>query len=323
LLAGYTDEASAWREWLLRAVAGKPSELNIMYGLAGERRLPELELGWLPGYEGSSPVRIGNAAWEQFQLDVYGELMDALHLARKGGLPPDENAWRVERTLTDYLESAWTRPDNGIWEMRGPQRHFTHSKVMAWVALDRMVKAVESFGLAGPLERWLHVRTRIHEDICRNGFDAEQNSFVQYYGGTELDASLLMIPLVGFLPPSDPRIKGTVEAVERGLMADGFVLRYRCDPKIDGLPPGEASFLPCTFWFADNLMLLGRKADARRLFERLLGLCNDVGLLSEEYDPRTKRLLGNFPQAFSHVALINSAWNLSRAAGPAADRPRS
>jgi GH15 family glucan-1,4-alpha-glucosidase len=323
LLAGYTDEASAWREWLLRAVAGKPSELNIMYGLAGERRLPELELGWLPGYEGSSPVRIGNAAWEQFQLDVYGELMDALHLARKGGLPPDENAWRVERTLTDYLESAWTRPDNGIWEMRGPQRHFTHSKVMAWVALDRMVKAVESFGLAGPLERWLHVRTRIHEDICRNGFDAEQNSFVQYYGGTELDASLLMIPLVGFLPPSDPRIKGTVEAVERGLMADGFVLRYRSDPKIDGLPPGEAPFLPCTFWFVDNLMLLGRKADARRLFERLLGLCNDVGLLSEEYDPRAKRLLGNFPQAFSHVALINSAWNLSRATGPAADRQRS
>ena len=323
MLAGYTEEAAAWREWLLRAVAGKPSELNIMYGLAGERRLPELELGWLPGYEGSSPVRTGNAAWEQFQLDVYGELMDALHLARKGGLPPDENAWRVERTLTDHLESAWTQPDNGIWEMRGPKRHFTHSKVMAWVALDRMVKAVESFGLSGPVERWRNVRAKIHDDVCRHGFDPAQNTFVQYYGGTELDASLLMIPLVGFLPPGDPRIRGTVDAIERGLMADDFVLRYRSHPKIDGLPPGEAPFLPCTFWLADNFALLGRTEDARRLFERLLGLCNDVGLLSEEYDPRTKRLLGNFPQAFSHIALINTAWNLSQARGPATDRQQA
>ncbi|MGH7930483.1 MAG: glycoside hydrolase family 15 protein, partial [Candidatus Binatia bacterium] len=323
MLAGYTAEAAAWREWLLRAVAGKASELNIMYGLAGERRLTELELGWLPGYEGSSPVRIGNGAWNQFQLDVYGELMDALHLTRRGGLSPDENAWRLERSLTDHLESAWTEPDNGIWEMRGPKRHFTHSKVMAWVAVDRMVKAVERFGLQGPVERWRNVRAKIHDEVCRHGFDSGRNTFVQYYGGTELDASLLMIALVGFLPPADPRVKGTVEAIERDLMADGFVLRYRTDPAIDGLPPGEAPFLPCTFWLADNLTLLGRREDARRLFERLLGLCNDVGLLSEEYDPRTKRLLGNFPQAFSHVALINTAWNLSRPRGPAADRQQS
>jgi GH15 family glucan-1,4-alpha-glucosidase len=323
MLAGYTAEACAWREWLLRAVAGKPSELNIMYGLAGERRLPEMELKWLPGYEGSSPVRIGNAACEQFQLDVYGELMDAMHLARRGGLDPDDNAWRVERSLTEYLESAWSQPDNGIWEMRGPKRHFTHSKVMAWVAVDRMVKAVERFRLEGSVERWRSLRATIHEEVCRNGFDRERNAFVQYYGGKELDASLLMIPLVGFLPASDPRVKGTVEAIERGLIADGFVLRYRTKPDVDGLPPGEAAFLACTFWLADNFALLGRKEDARRLFERLLALRNDVGLLAEEYDPRTNRLLGNFPQAFSHVALINTAWNLSRDRGPAADRQAS
>jgi len=320
MLAGYTAEAAAWRDWLLRAVAGKPSQLNIMYGLAGERRLPEMELNWLPGYEGSAPVRIGNAAWEQFQLDVYGELMDAMHLARRGGLAPDENAWRVERALTDYLESAWSEPDNGIWEVRGPKRHFTHSKVMAWVAVDRMVKAVENFGLQGPVERWRGVRAKIHDEVCRNGFDRERNTFVQYYGGTELDASLLMIALVGFLPPSDPRIKGTVEAIERDLMADGFVLRYRTKQNIDGLPPGEAPFLACSFWLADNLALMGRREDARLLFERLLGLCNDVGLLAEEYDPATKRHLGNFPQAFSHVALINTASNLSQSQGPAKDR---
>lgn len=323
MLAGYTAEACAWREWLLRAVAGKPSELNIMYGLAGERRLPEMELKWLPGYEGSSPVRIGNAACEQFQLDVYGELMDAMHLARRGGLDPDDNAWRVERSLTEYLESAWSQPDNGIWEMRGPKRHFTHSKVMAWVAVDRMVKAVERFGLGGSVERWRSLRATIHEEVCRNGFDPERMSFVQYYGGKELDASLLMIPLVGFLPASDPRVRGTVKAIERDLMADGFVLRYRTKPDVDGLPPGEAAFLACTFWLADNFALLGRKEDARRLFERLLALRNDVGLLAEEYDPRTNRLLGNFPQAFSHVALINTAWNLSRDRGPAADRQAS
>ena len=323
MLAGYTAEACAWREWLLRAVAGKPSQLNIMYGLAGERRLTELELDWLPGYEGSSPVRIGNAACLQFQLDVYGELMDALHLARRGGLEPDENAWRVERALTQYLESAWSEPDNGIWEMRGPKRHFTHSKVMAWVAVDRMVKAVERFGLQGPVERWRSLRATIHEEVCRNGFDRERNRFVQYYGGAELDASLLMIPLVGFLPASDARVRGTVEAIERDLMADGFVLRYRTKQDIDALPPGEAAFLACSFWLADNLALLERKQDALRLFERLLSLCNDVGLLSEGYDPGNKRLLGNFPQALSHLALINPACNLSRDRGPAADRQSS
>ena len=323
MLGGYTEEARAWREWLLRAVAGQASELNIMYGLHGERRLTELELDWLPGYEGSSPVRIGNAAYGQFQLDVYGELMDAMHVARRGGLDPDENAWRVERALTGYLESAWSKPDNGIWEMRGPQRHFTHSKVMAWVAVDRMVKAVERFGLEGPAERWRNLRATIHAEVCRNGFDRERNTFVQYYGAKELDASLLMIPLVGFLPASDSRVKGTVEAIERDLVIDGFVLRYRTTPEVDALPPGEGPFLACTFWLVDNLALLGRNQDALRLFERLLNLRNDVGLLSEEYDPNTKRLLGNFPQAFSHVGLVNSACNLSRDQGPATDRQHS
>jgi len=323
MLGGYIEEACAWREWLLRAVAGKPSQLNIMYGLAGERRLTELELGWLPGYEGSSPVRIGNAACYQFQLDVYGELMDAMHLARRAGLHPDENAWRVERALMDYLESAWNEPDNGIWEMRGPKRHFTHSKIMAWVAVDRMVKAIERFGLEGPVERWRKLRSIIHDEVCGLGFDRERNTFVQYYGGKELDASLLMIPLVGFLPASDPRVRGTVEAIERDLMADGFVLRYRTSPEIDALPPGEATFLACTFWLADNYWLLGRGDDARRLFERLLSLCNDVGLLSEGYDPADQRLLGNFPQALSHLALVNTACNLSQDRGPAADRQRS
>jgi len=323
MLAGYVDEARAWREWLLRAVAGNPSELNIMYGLSGERRLTELELGWLPGYAGSAPVRTGNAACEQFQLDVYGEVMDAMHLARRSGLAPDENAWRVQLALTEFLESAWSEPDNGIWEMRGPRRHFTHSKVMAWVALDRMVKGVERFGLSGPVERWRKLRAIIHDEVCARGFSAERHAFVQYYGGTQLDAGLLMIPLVGFLPSSDARVKGTVEAIERDLMEDGFVLRYRTRPDIDALPPGEAAFLACSFWLADNLALLGRYRDARSLFERLLSLCNDVGLLSEGYDPVNRRLLGNFPQALSHLALINTAFNLSRAAGPAADRQSS
>jgi GH15 family glucan-1,4-alpha-glucosidase len=323
MMGGYTEEARAWREWLLRAVAGKPSQLNIMYGLAGERRLPELALEWLPGYEGSSPVRMGNAAYRQFQLDVFGEVMDALHLARKVGLEPDENAWRVERALLDYLEGAWKEPDEGIWEVRGPRRHFTHSKVMAWVAVDRMVKAVERFGLQGPVERWHGLRAAIHEEVCRKGFDPDRNSFVQYYGGKELDASLLMLPLVGFLPASDPRVRGTVEAIERHLVTDSFVARYLTTPEVDGLPPGEGVFLACTFWLADNLELLGRHDDALRLFERLLELRNDVGLLAEEYDPGARRLVGNFPQAFSHVALVNTACNLSRRVGPAADRQRS
>jgi GH15 family glucan-1,4-alpha-glucosidase len=323
MLGGYIDEACAWREWLLRAVAGKPSQLNIMYGLSGERRLTELELGWLPGYAGSAPVRIGNAAWAQLQLDVYGELMDAMHLARRSGLAPDENAWRVQRALTEFLESAWSEPDNGIWEMRGPKRHFTHSKVMAWVAVDRMIKGVERFGLDGPVERWRKLRSNIHEEVCRKGFDHEQNTFVQYYGGKELDASLLMIALVGFLPAGDVRVRGTVEAIERDLMSNGFVLRYRTNPDIDALPPGEAAFLACSFWLADNFALVGRHEDARRLFERLLTLCNDVGLLSEGYDPANRRLLGNFPQALSHLALVNTAFNLSRVTGPAADRQSS
>ena len=323
MLGGYIEEACAWREWLLRAVAGKPSQLNIMYGLAGERRLTELELAWLPGYQDSAPVRIGNAASRQFQLDVYGELMDAMHVARRGGLEPDENAWHVERALTEFLESAWNEPDNGIWEMRGPKRHFTHSKVMAWVAVDRMIKAVERFGLDGPLDRWRSLRATIHAEVCRRGFDRERNTFVQYYGGKELDASLLMIPMVGFLPPHDARVRGTIEAIERDLMADGFVLRYRTKRETDALPPGEAAFLACSFWLADNFALSGRNEDARRLFERLLNLRNDVGLLSEGYDPADKRLLGNFPQALSHLALVNTAFNLSRDHGPAKDRQQS
>jgi GH15 family glucan-1,4-alpha-glucosidase len=322
MLGGHVDEARAWREWLLRAVAGNPAQLNIMYGLSGERRLTELVLPWLPGYCDSAPVRIGNAAWEQFQLDVYGEVMDAMHLARRSGIPSNENAWRVQLALADHLESAWREPDNGIWEMRGPKRHFTHSKVMAWVAFDRMVKAVERFDSSGPVERWRALRATIHEEVCAKGFDARQNSFVQYYGGTELDASLLMIPLVGFLRASDARVRGTIEAIERDLMSDGLVLRYPTKPHIDGLPPGEATFLTCSFWLADNLALLGRHQDARQLFERLLQLCNDVGLLSEGYDTANKRLLGNFPQALSHLSLINTAFNLSRATGPAADRQK-
>jgi GH15 family glucan-1,4-alpha-glucosidase len=323
LLGGYTEEAQAWREWLLRAVAGEPSRLNIMYGLAGERRLPEVEIGWLPGYENSRPVWIGNAAHRQFQLDVYGELMDSLHLVRRHGLHPDENAWRVQSVLMDFLESAWPKPDDGIWEVRGSQRHFTHSKVMAWVAFDRSVKAVERFGLDGPVEHWRAVRTAIHDDVCSKGFDKNRNSFVQSYEGKELDASLLMMPLVGFLPPSDPRIRGTVAAIERELVTDGFVARYATKQEVDGLPPGEGLFLPCTFWLADNLALIGRQDDARQLFERLLNLRNDVGLLSEEYDTGKRRLLGNFPQAFTHVSLINTAHNLSLPTGPAKDRQTS
>jgi GH15 family glucan-1,4-alpha-glucosidase len=316
--AGYQDEARAWRDWLLRAAAGNPAQLNIMYGLAGERRLSELELDWLPGYEGARPVRIGNAAYKQFQLDVFGEVMASLHLARKVGIECDENAWRVQRGLLGYLEKAWRDPDEGIWEVRGPRRHFTHSKVMAWVAFDRGIKEVERFGLEGPVETWRALRKEIHEEVCRKGFDAGQNSFVQYYGARELDASLLMIPLIGFLPPRDPRVVGTVAAIERHLMTDGFVARYPTETGVDGLPPGEGAFLACTFWLADNLAVQGRREEARRLFERLLDLRNDVGLLSEEYDPKAQRLLGNFPQAFSHVGLVNTATNLVRAGRPLA-----
>jgi GH15 family glucan-1,4-alpha-glucosidase len=321
MLGGYVDEAQAWREWLLRAVAGMPSQIQIMYGLSGERRLTELELGWLPGYEGAAPVRIGNAAYGQRQLDIFGEVMDALHVARRDGLPTEENTWRVQRDLLRYLETVWTEPDEGIWEMRGPRRHFTHSKVMAWVALDRAVKGVERFGLEGDAARWRALRDTIHAEVCEKGYDPDRRTFVQYYGATDPDASLLMMPLVGFLPPSDPRVRGTVAAVERELMHDGFVLRYRTRPDVDGLPPGEGAFLACTFWLADNLVLLGREAEARAIFERLLGLANDVGLLSEQYDPVARRLTGNFPQAFTHVSLINTACNLAGLPGPAARRP--
>jgi GH15 family glucan-1,4-alpha-glucosidase len=324
MLAGYKEEAAAWREWLLRAVAGDPSQLHILYGPAGERRLPELELDWLPGYEGSRPVRIGNAALNQRQLDVYGEVADALHYARRGGIGGGFPAWALEKLLIRALETAWTEPDEGIWEVRGPRRHFTHSKVMAWVAFDRAVKAVERFQLpGGSVDRWRQKRAEVHAEVCARGYDPDRRAFTRYYGSRDLDASLLMIPLVGFLPPEDERVRGTVEAIERELSTDGLVWRYREDGQVDGLPPGEGAFLMCSFWLVDNLALLGRRDAARRLFERLLDLRNDVGLLSEQYDPAQKRLIGNFPQAFSHVALVNSAYNLSREGGPAHHRKAS
>ena len=318
--AGYHEEARAWREWLLRAAAGKPSQLHIMYGLAGERRLTEFELPELPGYEGSKPVRIGNAAHAQFQLDVFGEVMDVLHQCLRVGLDAGDAAWRIERAIIDFLESNWHRPDSGIWEVRGPLRHFTHSKLMAWVAMDRAVKSAEHFGLDGPSMQWRAVRDAIHADVCRRGYNAELNAFVQSYDTTFLDASLLMMPLVGFLPPEDPRVRGTVEAIERHLMQDGFVARYQTTPEIDGLPSGEGAFLLCSFWLVDNLALIGRHDDAVRLFEQILAIRSDVGLLAESYDVAAKRLVGNYPQAFSHVGLINTARNLSRGGGPADER---
>ncbi|MGE5612079.1 MAG: glycoside hydrolase family 15 protein [Bacillota bacterium] len=323
MATGYTDEARAWRQWLVNAAAGIPEDLQIMYGVAGERRLTELELPWLPGYEGSKPVRIGNDAYRQRQLDVYGEVMDAMHLARRTGLEPQENAWRVQWALMRFLENAWHEPDNGLWEIRGSRRQFVHSKVMAWVAMDRAVKAVEQFGLEGDARKWRQIRQRIHEEVCREGFNAELNSFVQYYGSKDPDASLLMLPLVGFLPATDPRMVGTVEYIQRRLVRGGFVERYPSESNVDGLPTGEGAFLICSFWLADNLALLGRYAEAKDLFERLLAIRNDVGLLSEEYDPQTRRLLGNFPQAFSHVGLVNTARNLEKGGEPAKDRARA
>jgi GH15 family glucan-1,4-alpha-glucosidase len=321
LNCGLHDEAGAWREWLLRAVAGDPSTVQIMYGLAGERRLTELELDWLPGYENSKPVRIGNAASRQFQLDVYGEVLDAMYHARLAGIGASEEGWRVGRALVESVERLWEKPDEGIWEVRGPRQHFTHSKVMAWVAADRAVKALETFGREGPIERWRSLRDAIHAQVCERGFDPQLNSFVQAYGSKLLDASLLMIPLVGFLPPDDERVRGTVTAIEHHLRHDGFVARYDTSQTADGLPPGEGAFLACTFWLADNLALVGRRDEAERLFERLLKLRNDVGLLSEEYDARQQRQVGNFPQAFSHVGLVNTALNLARPAeGPAEKR---
>lgn len=318
--SGYTEEARAWREWLLRSVAGHPQELQVLYGIAGERRLTELELDWLDGYAGSRPVRIGNAAHAQFQLDIWGEVMDALHLERRHSIEHGAEAWDLQVALMEFLESAWEKPDNGIWEVRGPRRHFTHSKVMAWVAFDRAVKAVELFGLEGPVERWRALRDRIHADVMRSGFNQQRKAFVQYYGAEGLDASLLMMPLVGFIPAMDPRMRSTVAAIERELMHDGFVKRYASQQNVEHLPPGEGAFLPCSFWLADNLALAGQETKARALFERLLSLCNDVGLIAEEYDPELKRQTGNFPQAFTHVSLINSAYNLSLARGPAHHR---
>jgi GH15 family glucan-1,4-alpha-glucosidase len=311
LSSGYREEAIAWREWLLRAAAGSPKDLQIMYGLHGEQRLVEFTLDWLPGFAGSRPVRIGNAAYSQLQFDVYGELIGALHTARRFGLEESDAAWALQLVVIDHLEQIWREPDEGIWEVRGPRRHFVHSKLMAWLAFDRMIASAESFGLKGPIEHWRRVCDTIHADICRNGFDGYRNTFVQYYGATSVDAALLFIPIVGFLPPDDTRVAGTVAAIERELMQDGLLRRYRDASDVDGLPGREGAFLACSFWLCDVYQLSGRAADARALFERLLGYANDLGLLAEEYDPRASRQLGNFPQAFSHVSLINTAHALS------------
>ena len=328
--AGFVSEANAWREWLLRAIAGDPSKLQIMYGVAGERRLPEWEIPWLSGYQGAAPVRIGNAAVDQFQLDVYGEVMDALHVARETARqlnaldrpihqPTNDDgsihdvSWPLQRKLMEFLETGWSKPDEGIWEVRGPRRHFVHSKVMAWVAVDRAIAGVTDHRLPGPLDKWNKMRDDIRADILANGYDNERGTFTQYYGSKELDAALLNIPLVGFLPGSDPRVKGTVAAIERELLSDGFVRRYTTTENVDGLPPGEGAFLACTFWLADNYTAVGRIDEAVELFERLLDLRNDVGLLAEEWDPVAQRMTGNFPQAFSHVPLVYTARNLSRA----------
>ncbi|HEV3133928.1 MAG TPA: glycoside hydrolase family 15 protein [Acidimicrobiia bacterium] len=324
--AGYEEEAKAWRAWLLRATAGEPDDLQIMYGPAGERRLTEWEVPWLPGYQGSKPVRVGNAASEQFQLDVYGEVIDALYESRRGAIVErDFHAFDLILALVDFLEDAWKRPDEGIWEVRGPRQHFTHSKVMAWVAFDRIVRGLHEFGTEGDAyapARFAAIRDEIHAEVCAKAYDADRKTFVQAYGSSNLDAALLMMPLVGFLPATDERMQGTVAAIQRELTTDGFVRRYSTDTAVDGLPPGEGVFLPCTFWMADNLALMGRVDEARALFERLIGLANDVGLLAEEYDPESGRHLGNFPQAFTHVALVNSGCNLSHLAGPAHHRSK-
>ena len=320
LSCGYRDEALAWRAWVLRAAAGLPEHLQIMYGLAGERQLTEVELPWLDGYEGSRPVRIGNAASDQLQIDVYGEIMDALHVGRKSLLEPSNTSWNFQKVLLSDLVDKWRQPDEGIWEIRGGRRDFTHSRVMAWVAFDRGIKAVEDFGLSGPVERWREVREAIRDDVLANGWNEARGSFVQSYGGDALDASLLLIPLVGFLPPDDQRVVATVEAIQRELVEDGLVLRYRPERAPDGVSGGEGTFLVCSFWLADALTMMGRIDEAEALFEHLLSLRNDLGLLAEEYDPRAGRQLGNFPQAFSHVGLVNTAHNLASARGPAEQR---
>ena len=321
--AGYYEEAQAWRDWLLRAVAGSPGQLQIMYGIAGERRLTEWTAPWLPGYENSAPVRIGNAAHSQLQLDVFGEIMDVHHQARRSGLSTNESGWPVQLEFLEHLKKVWKEPDEGIWEVRGAPRHFTHSKVMAWVAYDRAIKSAETFGLEGPLDEWRKLRDEIYEEVCAKAFDDELGTFVQSYGSKQLDASLLLMPSIGFLPVSDPRVKGTVAAIERRLLRQGFVMRYNTEGPDDGLPPGEGAFLACSFWLVDVYMLQGRVADAEQMFRRLIALRNDVGLLSEEYDLRVKRLVGNFPQAFSHMALVNSAYNLTRSEKPVEQRAQA
>ena len=309
---GYYDEARAWRAWLGRVMAGSPEQVQIMYGIAGERRLPEWIVEWLPGYEGAQPVRIGNGAVNQLQLDVYGEVMNALHLARVGGLQSDDTVWSIQRAMLNHLDTVWQEADEGIWETRGGRQQFTFSKVMAWVAFDRALKSAEMFGLPGPLDHWRDLRAQIHADVCEKSWNAPMNSFVQAYHGDALDASLLLIPLLGFLPPDDARVTGTVHAIETELTHDGLVKRYHTTEVADGLPPGEGTFLACSFWLVDNLALQGRFDEAHAMFERLIGLANDVGLLSEEYDTVAKRLVGNFPQAFSHVALVHTGMNLMR-----------
>jgi GH15 family glucan-1,4-alpha-glucosidase len=323
LYSGFQSEATAWRKWLLRAIAGNPSELQIMYGVAGERRLTEYTADWLTGYDGN-PVRIGNAAAEQFQLDVYGEVMDALHQGRRAGLKADDPAWGLQCKLMQFVEAHWMEPDEGIWEVRGGPKQFVHSKLMAWVAADRAVRAIEEFSLDGPVEKWTKLRDDIRRDILEKGYDRKRRTFTQFYGSDELDAALLMVPLVGFLPPTDERVVGTVAAVEEHLMRDGFVQRYtqHRDTDVDGLPPGEGAFLACTFWLADNYALMGRQDEARETFTRLLSLCNDVGLLAEEYDTAAGRLVGNFPQAFSHVPLIDTARTISSSLSPTQARAR-
>jgi GH15 family glucan-1,4-alpha-glucosidase len=318
--AGYFEEAEAWREWLLRAVAGSPEQLQIMYGIGGERRLTEWVADWLPGYEKSSPVRIGNAAHTQLQLDMFGEIMDVHHQARRGGLTTNESGWDAQVKFLEYLARIWREPDQGIWEMRGPAQHFTYSKVMAWVAFDRTIKSAESFGLEGPLDDWRKLRDEICDDVCRHGYNKKLGTFVQAYGSDQLDASLLLLPNVGFLPVTDPRIAGTIKAIEQRLLRDGLVMRYSTEEVEDALPPGEGAFLACSFWLVDVYILQERLDEAENLFRRLVGLCNEVGLLSEEYDPSSKRLIGNFPQAFSHVALVSSAYNLTRVRKPVHQR---
>ena len=320
LNAGYRDEARHWRDWLLRAAAGVPSELSIMYGLGGERRLYENELPWLNGFHHSQPVRIGNGAHTQFQLDVYGELMDSFHLARKVGFEHDGVSWRVQKKIVQFLESCWKKPDHGIWEVRGEPQHFVNSKVMVWVAVDRAIQAVERFGYSGPIDAWKKFREEVHHEICEKGFNSELGSFTQAYGSKAIDASLMALPMVGFLPADDPRILGTIKQVEKKLLKDGFVLRYLNEETQDGLPGTEGAFLACTLWLADNYIMQGRRAEAKVLFERVLSAANDVGLLSEEYDPKARALLGNFPQGFSHMALINTAFNFMGADLAAMDR---